>query len=82
MKRLLVFACWGVGLLVGAAEPEVRVLVIRGADGTEAYGRDFAEQSRLWKEAAGRAGAGFEEVGPEMGEGCLAKAKMKLEEWV
>ena len=82
MKRWLILACWGVGLLMGAAEPGVRVLVIRGADGTEAYGRDFAEQSRLWKEAAGRAGAGFEEVGPEMGEGCLAKAKMKLEEWV
>lgn len=69
-------------MLLGAAEPVVQVLVIRGADGTEAYGRDFADQSRLWKEAAERAGAGFEEVGPEVGEGCLAKAMERLKERV
>jgi hypothetical protein len=73
--------------MAGAAEPvrvrvRVRVLVVRGADGTEEYGRDFAEQARHWKEAAARAEAGFEEIGPATGEACLEQVTKRLEEWV
>lgn len=66
-----------------AAEPEaVRVLVVRGADGTEAYGRDFAEQAQLWRAAAEKANADFEEIGPAAGEACLEQVTKRLEEWV
>jgi hypothetical protein len=61
---------------------EVRVLLIRGADGTEVYGRDFEEQERLWKEATEKAGAKFESIGPDTGEEHLAQATRKLEECV
>lgn len=69
-------------LAVGAcAEEPVRVLVVRGADGAEEYGRDFAEQSRLWQEVAARAGAVFEEIGPGAGAACLELVTQKLEDW-
>ena len=80
MKSILL-ALWSATLLASAAEP-VRVLVVRGADGTEEYGRDFAEQARLWKEAAARAEAGFEEIGPAAGEACLEQVTKRLDEWV
>jgi hypothetical protein len=81
MMRGVLLALCSVTWLVAAAEP-VRVLVVRGVDGTEAYGRDFAEQARLWQEAAKRAEAGFEEIGPVAGETCLDQVTKRLEQWI
>jgi hypothetical protein len=84
MKRVWLMGL-GVGVLLGSAvglEParDAQVLVVRGADGTEEYGKAFAEQVALWETAAGQAGLKCEVVGPEAGESCGEQVMQRLRE--
>ena len=52
---LLICLCGGHCLF--AAERELEVIIVRGADGAEEYGRRFDEQVKLWQEACKKGGA-------------------------
>lgn len=45
------------------AEPDLKILLVVGSGGTEAYAEEFAETAALWTEAAKRGGAAIEVVG-------------------
>jgi hypothetical protein len=58
------------------AEParDAVVVMIRGADGEEIYGKDFDRQSELWRAAAESAGVPFHEISPADGDEARARA--------
>ncbi len=64
------------------AEPELKILLVVGSGGTEAYAEEFAETAVLWTEAAKRGGAAIEVIGldplPEDGPGDAERLKAKL----
>lgn len=46
-----------------AAERELEVVIVRGADGAEEYGKRFDEQVQLWQDACAKAGVTCDVIG-------------------
>lgn len=82
IRLLLVFLLLMQSALVADETVQRRVLIVRGADGEEVYGKAFARQAELWRKAADEAGAMVAEIGPSDGDQALAKVEATLTDWV
>lgn len=75
---------WLLGLccaLLGVPAPAVRptVVIVVGAEGTPAYGREFAKWADRWEKAAAQASARVVQIGRDGGEDDREKLKAALE---
>lgn len=78
MRSWIGIFLFGGGALLAEPAPDTRVILLRGADGAEEYGKAFSEEVALWEKAAEKAGAPSLVIGPEAGEQALEKLRAEL----